>query len=85
VCSAVQVLADETGLPAQMAKRILWSMIREWEKNHERMADEVMKTVHAREAGNGTVAEELAAYMEGIKAQLSGTELWSRTTLRYLV
>jgi len=77
VCSAVQVLADETGLPPQMTKRIMWSMIREWERNHERIVEELIN--------QGSCSEDFVGYVDGIKSQLSGTELWSRTTLRYLI
>ncbi|SPN99704.1 related to Aristolochene synthase [Cephalotrichum gorgonifer] len=43
LCSAVQVLSDETFLPAESAKTVLWTMCREWELNHERMAKELGK------------------------------------------
>lgn len=75
LCSAVQVLSDETCLPAECAKRILWAMCREWERNHERMAEEL-----ARVSGcEGVVME----YLNGLKLQISGTEAWSLTSLRY--
>jgi len=33
----------------------------------------------------GGYSTDFVAYLNGIKAQLSGTESWSRTTLRYRV
>lgn len=56
---------------------IVWAMIREWERNHERMVRELI--------AQGGCSRDLVAYLNGMMAQLSGTEAWSRTTLRYLV
>lgn len=75
LCSAVQVLCEETCLPADCAKRILWTMCREWERNHERMAEEL-----GRVSGCEGVLKE---YLNGLKLQISGTEAWSLTSLRY--
>ena len=75
LCSAVQVLADETGLPADCAKRILWTMCREWERNHERMTRDLSMV-----AGCDGVLKE---YLDGLKLQISGTEAWSLISMRY--
>ena len=75
LCSAVQVLSDETCLPADCAQRILWAMCREWERNHERMVEE-LGLVSGCE---GVLME----YLDGLKLQISGTEAWSLTSLRY--
>lgn len=37
----MQVLADGTGLPPQIAKGVLWGIIQEWEKNHEQIVEEL--------------------------------------------
>lgn len=75
LCSAVQVLAEETCLPADCAKRILWTMCREWERNHERMARDLSMV-----AGCDGVLKE---YLDGLKLQISGTEAWSLSSMRY--
>lgn len=75
ICSAVQVLADETGLLADMAKQVLWAMCREWERNHERLVSE-------RKGGND-LPSAIVEYLEGLKLQISGTEAWSLTCFRY--
>lgn len=75
LCSAVQVLSDETFLPAESAKKVLWTMCREWELNHERMTEELGKV-----RGCDGVMKE---YLEGLKLQISGTEAWSLRSLRY--
>ena len=41
IFSAVQVIADETHLPTSMAERVLWTLLREQEKHHDQMAEEL--------------------------------------------
>ncbi|KAF4492773.1 Aristolochene synthase [Colletotrichum fructicola] len=74
VSNIVQVLANETGLDYDGSKRVLWTMCREWERNH---ADLVAKRL---EEG---CSDSLKEYLEGIELQMCGNELWSRTTFRY--
>jgi aristolochene synthase len=74
LCTAVKVLAEETHLGIGASKRVLWSMAREWENVHDEMVAE--KVAH-----NCTQAAR--DYMQGLEYQMSGNELWSRTTLRY--
>jgi aristolochene synthase len=74
LCTAVKVLADETHLSIKASKRVLWSMAREWENLHDEMV--AQKVAH-----NCTQAAR--DYMQGLQYQMSGNELWSRTTLRY--
>lgn len=74
LCTAVKILADETNLSISATKRVLWSMIREWEEVHDELVAEKVSqncTQAARE------------YMQGLEYQMSGNEQWSRTTLRY--
>jgi aristolochene synthase len=76
LCSAVKVMADNAGLSIDPARRVLWSMVREWEAKH----DLLCAMLYAQEP---TDAKGL--YLQGLKYQMSGNELWSRTTPRYLV
>jgi aristolochene synthase len=74
LCTAVKFLADETSLSIKASKRVLWSMAREWKNSHDEMVAE--KVAH-----NCTQAAR--DYMQGLQYQMSGNELWSRTTLRH--
>ena len=75
LCSAVKVLAEETNLSIPATKRVLWSMVREWELVHDELAEEL----------NQGSSEDARAYVVGLKHQMSGNELWSRTTPRYTI
>jgi len=72
--NVVAVLADEMGLSPDASKAVLWSMCRDWERQHEQMVSEIIRD----ECSDG-----LKAYMHGLELQMSGNELWSRTTPRY--
>ena len=74
LCSAVKILADETSLGIAATKRVLYSMAREWELVHEDIRTEKMALGCSRDA---------QAYIKGLEFQMSGNELWSKTTLRY--
>ncbi len=74
LCSAVKVVAAETSLGIAAAKRVLWAMVREWELVHETMA----------EALGPQISAAVRDYVCGLQCQMSGNELWSRTTPRYL-
>ena len=74
LCSSVQVLAEETHLSTEASKRVLFGMCREWELCH-------MEMVNARKREE---REEVRRYMDGLEYQMSGNELWSRNTLRYI-
>ena len=76
LCSAVQVLGDETNLNVAATKRVLWNMIREWELVHDELCA-------ARMASEEGCSVATAQYMEGLKYQMSGNERWSQTTPRY--
>lgn len=77
ICSAVQVLSEETSLSCAASKRVLWIMCREWELTHNIM------TAKRRESKNMACTEDLLTYMKGLEYQISGNEIWSATTLRY--
>lgn len=76
LCTAVKILADGTSLSIESSKRILWAMTREWETVHDELVAERFKDG----AGNDEAAKE---YMKGLEYQMSGNELWSKTTPRY--
>lgn len=75
LCSAVQTLVKAAGLPPAAAKRVLYTLLREWESMHEEIAGRILEQ-------NST--ETLAAHIKGLELQMSGNEAWSRTTERYL-
>lgn len=79
ICSAVKVMANSAGLDIEASKRVLWPMVREWELLHEKFVYEAT----ARYDDN--CPQRLRDYMTGLQYQMSGNELWSRTTLRYSV
>ena len=74
LCTAVRILADAATLDVPAAKRLLWHMVREFERVH----DELVTAATA--AG---CSATLAACMKGLEYQASGNEAWSRTTTRY--
>ena len=74
LCTAVKVMADETGLEIEAAKRVLWVLTREWESVYDQLA---------REIEQSAPSESVMRYLTGLRFQMSGNEEWSRTTLRY--
>jgi aristolochene synthase len=78
LCSSVQVLAEEAHLSTEASKRILFNMCREWELCHMELVAK-----RKREVGEG-LREEVMRYMDGLEYQMSGNELWSQSTLRYI-
>ena len=78
LCSSVQILALEADIDVNAAKRILWSMCREWERCHEKLVANIEKE-KKQEA-----SPALRVYMKGLEYQMSGNEQWSQSTLRYV-
>ena len=76
LCSAVQVVSQEGKVGIEASKRVLWSFVREWEFQHEVLAAE---RIHSPEGCSQAVKD----YIKGLEYQMSGNELWSKTTLRY--
>ncbi|KAH7213260.1 Aristolochene synthase from penicillium Roqueforti [Fusarium redolens] len=74
LCSAVKVFSVSTSLDIDATVRILWHMIREWEHIH----DEIVAKVEAEGC-----SDAVKRYMKGLEYQMSGNELWSKTTRRY--
>lgn len=77
LCSAVKVMADNAGLDIESSKKVLWSMVREWEIKHDALCNALHDAPD--------LIDTLALYVEGLKYQMSGNETWSMTTPRYLV
>ncbi|KAJ8104848.1 hypothetical protein ONZ43_g7662 [Nemania bipapillata] len=77
LCSAVKVLADNAALDIEAARACLWTMVREWEVKHEVLCSEPYMSPQ-------TTTEAQMLYLKGLEYQMSGNELWSRTTPRYL-
>ncbi|KAK3946261.1 putative aristolochene synthase protein [Diplogelasinospora grovesii] len=77
LCSAVKVVAEETSLGVPATKRVLWAMVREWEHVHDAMC------ARLRRAAPGGCRNDVLAYMKGLEYQMSGNEMWSKTTPRY--
>jgi aristolochene synthase len=71
ICSAVQVLHQETDLFYEAAKKVLWAMCRGWEANHVVLVDNLPSD------------KEVQTYAKGLEYQISGNEKWSATTPRY--
>lgn len=76
LCSAVKIMADNAGLDIRSSKKVLWSMVREWEIRHEALCSAL--------CGTANQLDTRALYVEGLKYQMSGNEIWSMTTPRYL-
>ncbi|CAF9911056.1 MAG: hypothetical protein GOMPHAMPRED_007286 [Gomphillus americanus] len=74
LCSAVQVLASESGLTIEASKRVLWTIAREIENAYVQDASEFFE----RE-----VSEDVRAYVRGLVHQMGGNERWSLETKRY--
>lgn len=78
LCSAVKVLADSANLDIRASKRVLWHLVREWEDVHDELCAEMASSPQG-------YSEAAQAYAKGLEYQMSGNELWSRTTKRYSV
>ncbi|KAK8147306.1 hypothetical protein G3M48_001821 [Beauveria asiatica] len=64
----------------EATKACLWTMVREWEVKHERLC-----SVPFVPANISNISKEAMLYLKGLEYQMSGNELWSRMTPRYLV
>ncbi|KAI0146376.1 Aristolochene synthase in complex with 12,13 Difluorofarnesyl diphosphate [Xylariaceae sp. FL1272] len=75
LCTAVAILANETSISVDSAKRVLYQLCREWEIEQESLVEEAL-------AQKDT--PEFREYLKRIEYQMSGNEFWSRSTDRYL-
>ncbi|KAJ2998228.1 hypothetical protein NUW58_g389 [Xylaria curta] len=80
LCSSVQVLAEEANLTIEASKRVLFSMAREWELTHLKLANEIGNN----ESLTPDRKDAIMSYIKGLEYQMSGNELWSASTLRYI-
>jgi len=76
LCSAVQVVSQGGKISVEASKRVLWTFAREWEFQHELLAAERFNHLDGCSQG-------IKDYIKGLEYQMSGNELWSKTTLRY--
>ena len=74
LCSSIQVISEECKIDIAASKRVLWSMCREWELVHLALTEK--KKMYAR--------KEVMTYCKGLEYQMSGNEMWSRATKRYI-
>ena len=72
LCSSVKIVADECNVEPDASKRILWTMCREWERTHLKLVEQT------KDSG-----QHMVLYCKGLGYQMSGNELWSRSTKRY--
>ncbi|KAI3316783.1 Aristolochene synthase in complex with 12,13 Difluorofarnesyl diphosphate [Xylariaceae sp. AK1471] len=75
LCTCVSIISKDTDLRIPAAKRVLYSICREWELVYKQEVEEILSLYDT---------PALRAYLDGLELQMSGNELWSRTTLRYL-
>jgi aristolochene synthase len=75
LCTGVAIFADGAEVSATAAKRVLYALCREWEVRHKELEVEALAQRDS---------PELREYLKGLEYQMSGNEMWSRTTLRYL-
>lgn len=73
LCSSVQVVGQECNVDTAASKRVLWSMCREWELVHLQLVEQKKDE-----------REELLTYCKGLEYQMSGNEMWSKGTKRYV-
>ncbi|KAF2235987.1 Aristolochene synthase in complex with 12,13 Difluorofarnesyl diphosphate, partial [Viridothelium virens] len=76
LCPAVNILSSEARISYDAAKHVLWTLCREYEATHEKLARSLAEE-------NGQYSTALELYIRGLEYQMSGNELWSRTTKRY--
>ncbi|EAW10787.1 uncharacterized protein ACLA_052600 [Aspergillus clavatus NRRL 1] len=77
ISSAVNVLSMEAGLGFTAARRVLQAMVLEWDMAHNELVAEQL-------ARPGGCRPAVQLYMKGLEYHMSGNEVWSRTTRRYV-
>ncbi|KAI1325881.1 Aristolochene synthase in complex with 12,13-Difluorofarnesyl diphosphate [Xylariaceae sp. FL0255] len=75
LCNAVEILATEAEIKTNSAKSVLYHLCREWELNY---AEQTEKLLTQKDT------PAIRTYLKGLEYQMSGNEMWSTTTLRYL-
>ncbi|KAI1274952.1 Aristolochene synthase [Xylaria sp. FL0933] len=74
IVSSVPIVASLLKVGPESAKRVLWTMCREWEISHRLLAERVL---------NAHPSLKLEMYFKGLEYQFVGNELWSHETGRY--
>ncbi|KAI0109098.1 Aristolochene synthase in complex with 12,13 Difluorofarnesyl diphosphate [Nemania sp. FL0031] len=75
LCTCVGIMSKDTDLRIPAAKRVLYAICREWELVFKQEVADILSVCDT---------PTMRAYLDGLELQMSGNELWSRTTLRYL-
>ena len=86
LCSSISILSAELKLSSQASSRILWTAIREWETKHFQLCETLKKRFNASQSTGRNflfTSNDLEIYLEGVTFQMSGNEVWSKTTPRY--
>ena len=78
LCNAVQILSDQVQIPIEAAKNVLLILARDCEYTHK----DLLEKKDSALPGLG-LKDSLKRYIDGLEYQMSGNELWSRTTHRY--
>ena len=78
LCNAVQILSDQVQISIEAAKKVLLILARDCETTHNELLEKKDSTL----PGLG-LKDSLKRYIKGLEYQMSGNELWSRTTCRY--
>jgi len=75
LCTCVTIVSRDVELSIPATKRVLYGMCREWELAYNEEVKNILQS---------TDTPALRAYLNGLVLQMTGNELWSRTTMRYL-
>lgn len=73
--SAINILAQETGLSFPSCKRLMYAYCRELESAFKKAEDEILQ--------QGDTQPDLVKYIKGLEYLMSGIEQWSQWTPRY--
>ncbi|KFA76884.1 hypothetical protein S40288_09299 [Stachybotrys chartarum IBT 40288] len=74
IVSAVPMVAALAKVGTESAKRILWTMCREWEIHHHGLVAETLRLYPS---------QNLESFFHSLEYQYSGNELWNHETGRY--
>ncbi len=72
------MIATEVGINTDAAKRVLWEMVHEFEKQHNAMEATILK------AGKiGCDSRELKTYVREVGFAMKGNMEWTKKSMRY--
>ncbi|KAI1121881.1 Aristolochene synthase in complex with 12,13-Difluorofarnesyl diphosphate [Nemania abortiva] len=78
LCNSVAILSIEMDLSTAASKRLLQCAVREWEHKHRELVEKLLLQQSSEKTG-------LISYFQGLEYQMSGYEVWCKTTPRYRV